>query len=186
MAKPTPFYATRNDLLNWLSAVSTEINLALTEYGLFNESMAKTMPLVELPILGISETGNHLTDKTYLVHGAMTKITSREVTQRRGGVLYSVDQKLNPDTVGIKAGGNFGKSVVISGQLGLGTGSPRSDELASLLLKELKRQFRKIKSYYVGKEAASILNAGGRLTINVDASKDYDLAPERVPNSEMA
>ncbi|WP_158264838.1 hypothetical protein [Blastopirellula marina] len=45
-----------------------------------------------------------------------------------------------------------------------------------MLLKVLKREFTKIKSYYVGNEAAVLLDSGARLTINAAASTEYDLA----------
>lgn len=175
MAKPTPFYATRNDLLDWLSAVSATRDLAVTEFGTFEEPDVRTVALEQAEQLGKSESGNHLTDTTYLIHDVSEAIEVREVPQRRGGVRYSIDQQMNPHTVGLKAGGTFGENVVISGQLGLGTGDPRSDELAALLLREMKKRFSKIKSYYVGAEAASLLDSGARLTINEAASKEYDL-----------
>lgn len=176
MERPTPFFATRSDLLKWLGAVAADRRLALTVAGLFEEKGVRTLPLEQCGTLGISETGNHLTDKAYLIHEESTTISVREVPQRRGGVQYSVDQQLNPQTVGLKAGGRFGENVVISGQLGLGTGDAASDELANVLLKELRKQFTRIKSYYVGEQAASLLDSGARLTINSAAPPEYDLA----------
>lgn len=176
MANPTPFYATRNDLVNWLRAVSSRRELAVTEFGTFEEPTVRSLPLEQAQQLGVSESGNHLTDRTYLIHGVSEPINVREVPQRRGGLRYSVDQQVNPHTVGLKAGGTYRENVVISGQLGLGTGDPRSDELAAILLREMKKRFTKIKSYYVGAEAESLLDAGVRLTINEAAPKQYDLA----------
>lgn len=175
MGKPIPFFATRNDLLAWLSSVSEDQRLAVTESGLFETPEVTTVPLDSCSNIGISDTGNHISDKTYLIHRESRTIECREVPQRRGGVRYSVDQRLNPQTVGLKAGGTFGDDMVISGQLGLGTGDTESDELARMLLKALKKQFTKIKSYYVGNEAASLLDSGARLTINSAAPTEYDL-----------
>ncbi len=175
MAKPTPFYATRSDLLDWLGGVSANRDLAVTEFGTFEESYVRTRAIWHADQLGKSESGNHITDKIYLVHDISESIDVREVPQRRGGVRYSIDQEMNPHTVGLTAGGSFGENVVISGQLGIGTGDARSDELAALLLREMKKRFSKIKSYYVGAEAESLLDSGARLTINETASREYDL-----------
>ena len=176
MGKPTLFFATRNDLLNWLGSISAFRRLAITEAGLFEDSNAQTLPLEQCDRLGVSDTGNHVTDRSYLIHDESTAIEMREVPLRRGGVRYSVDQQFNPQTVGLKAGGRFGENIVISGQLVRGTGDAVSDELARLLLNELRKQFTKIKSYYVGKQAVSLLDSGARLTINWAAEKEYDLA----------
>ena len=176
MGKPIPFYATQNDLFDLLGSLSAPGNLAVTESGLFEHPEVRTSALEQAEHLGISESGNHVTDKTYLIHKVAETIDVREIPQRRGGVRYSVDQQMNPHTVGLRAGGTFGENVVISGQLGLGTGDPRSDELAKLLLREMKKRFTKIKSYYVGAEALSLFDSGARLTINFAAPPEYDLA----------
>lgn len=176
MGKPIPFYATKSDLQGLLSAVSATAKLAVTECGMFERSQPHTVPLDAADSLGISETGNHITDKTYLIHDDSMEIKVREIPQKNGGVRFSVDQRENLPTIGLKAGGEFGSDIVISGQLGVGTGNPRSDELASLFLRAMKRQFKKVKSYYVGPEAGSRLDSGARLTINSAASTEYDLA----------
>jgi hypothetical protein len=149
--------------------------LALTECGLFDEPQPKNFLFNEMQNLGISATGNHLTDKTFLLHDVSATIVAREVPQRRGGVKYSIDQQKNSRTVGLKSGGAFGEKIVIAGQLGQGTGDSFSDEPAARLLRELRKQFKKINSYYVGPYADAILKSGGRLTINVAASTEYDL-----------
>ncbi|WP_145455132.1 hypothetical protein [Gimesia panareensis] len=142
---------------------------------MFDSPAVQTFSLEQCDDMGVSATGNSITDKGYLIHDESTTIEIREVPQERGGVRYSVDQQMNPQTVGLKAGGTFGEKMVIAGQLGPGTGDATSDELAKMLLKELRKQFTKIKSYYVGNEAESLLDSGARLTINSAASIKYDL-----------
>ncbi len=142
---------------------------------MFDVSNVQTLSLEQCNRIGVSDTGNHITDTSYLIHDESTTIEMREVPQRRGGVRYSVDQQLNPETVGLKAGGRFGDNILISGQLGLGTGDAVSDELAMIILNELRKQFTKIKSYYVGMQAVSLLDSGARLTVNSAAATEYDL-----------
>jgi len=43
----------------------------------------------------------------------------RSVPQKRGGVLYAIDQVVNPAPVVVKPGGLFEDSCTIAGQVGL-------------------------------------------------------------------
>ena len=181
--RPTPFFATRDDLMNWLRSVSAGRSLVLTEAGMFDAPEVKTCRWKDCERLGISRTGNHLTDVMYLVHDQSVRIEVREVPQRRGGVRYSIDQRLNPQTVGLRPGGTFGGNIIISGQLGHGTGHPWSDDLAHVLRKELRKQFTRIKSYYVGEGALARLDSGTRLTINAAAAEEYDLVRQTASGS---
>jgi hypothetical protein len=111
----------------------------------------------------------------YLIHDEYETLHVRRIPQKDGSMLYSVDQRLNPQTIGIKPGGVYGDGIVVSGQLGIRTGHTASDEIAHLLFKVLRKQFKKVKSFYVGAHALSLLDSGSRLTINSEASREYDL-----------
>lgn len=175
MSKPLPFFATHNDLLQIFKASSVDIQFAFTESGMFEAPVLRTTPLEQATFLGISDTGNHITDKCYLIHDIRETIHFREVPQRNGGSRYSVDQPTNPTTVGIQSGGMFCDDILILGQLGGSTSDPFSEDLAKRLSSQIKRRFSKINSYYVGGEAQLLFDKGARLTINSDAPRDYDL-----------
>ena len=106
--------------------------------------------------------------------GAKPKV--RQVEQRKGGVKYFLDQLSHPESVVFRPGGVFGESeCIIDGQVGTVSDDKWSVDLYKVLLAEFKKQFTKIKSYYVGENAVERLNRGVRLTANVKSPLEYDL-----------
>ena len=111
----------------------------------------------------------------------------RAVSQRRGGIRYAIDNELNPESVFIWPGGGFdGRAkwpgggfegrAVIAGQIGTGMINPISMELMNLFTREIRKQFKRIKSFFVGPEAEQLLDAGYRLTHGVGTARECDLS----------
>jgi hypothetical protein len=176
MKRPILLYATRADQLQVLEAVEAKHPLVYTESGMFEEPRIQTYyKASEIDNLGVSSKGNQIFEKTYMMHNPHDLIIIREVPQRKGGIRYAVDNRLNPRTVGLTPSGKFGSDAVISGQLGRGSDDPVSSELADLLKREFVKQFTRIKAYLVGPEAEALLDSGARLTIHSKASTEYDL-----------
>jgi hypothetical protein len=170
------FFATQSDLLEILASLEDEQPVKYVVAGMASlPSVVTFQSATDIDGLGVASSGDHAQEKTFLIAPAGTKVLAREVPQKRGGVLFSFDQRKNVDTIGIRFGGRFDDQTLICGQLGPSTGSPASDMLHALFLGELRRRFVRIKSYWVGRKAAICLRQGFRLTANVRASKEYDL-----------
>ena len=176
MPRPTPIFATCPDFHAWLDDLVAAHRLAFTKAGMFDDPTIITFrELDAVPNLGTASTGNQLLEPSYLIHANDYNLTVRDIPQRNGGTRYSIDQRTNPECVGVCFGGQFGEHFVIAGQIGNGTDHPVSKQLHHVLLAQLKRTFTRIQSYWVGPRTAQMLDGGTRLTINHEAASEYDL-----------
>lgn len=89
--------------------------------------------------------------------------------------MYAVDQVNNPQTIALQTGGRHGEYQLIAGQIGTVGNGAQSDELYAIFAKNIRKQFEKIKSFYVGPEAVSMLDAGIRLSATPKSPQAYDL-----------
>lgn len=160
-----PFFATQADLAGLLSSLLKVRPLQFVEAGLFDTSEYNALPWLE-----DSESGSH-----YLVGGADLVIKVRVVPQKAGGQKYAIDQILNPETVVLAPGGLVEPHCLVAGQLGTATEEKSSMALYREIVSLMRLQFTKLKAYYVGKEAAILLDQGGRLTAHPKGSRLYDL-----------
>ena len=83
---------------------------------------------------------------------------------------------MNPESVVFWPGGVFKDSCVIAGQIGTAMINPTAMELLNLFGREIRRQFKRIKSFFVGPEAERLLDAGYRLTHGIGTAEACDLA----------
>jgi hypothetical protein len=163
--KVIPFFATPGDLTSLIQAASSERPLSFLAAGLSDEEPG--------PVF--HDFKNHEPLQTYLVFDRDQNVTVERVPQRKGSVKYAVDQLKNPHTVSVRSGGLLDGKRLIAGQLGTVAKGPSSDQIYSLLKKTIRRQFTKIKSYFVGPEAAQLLDKGFRLAPTKKSPPTYDL-----------
>jgi hypothetical protein len=92
-------------------------------------------------------------------------------------VSYVLSQKLNPDSVVFSPGGIYkGQPVLVSGHIGTISQSAGSKNLYKTFVKAVIQDFVKIGSYYVGPEAARLMQQGYRMvTIGIGSPVIYDL-----------
>ena len=148
-----------------------------TVTGLFDSPhLESLLTLLDREDLGLVASGDNIHATARMISDKRLVIKVREVPQRRGRMKYAVDQKANPDTIVFRAGGIFKEGCLIAGQVGTASTSKASLELFKLFSKEIRRQFTKIRSYHVGKQAAEWLDKGWRLTANSKSPVLYDLA----------
>lgn len=170
------FFATQSDLLPVLQAVEGSRPFEYIPSGSFNAPTVKRLEsLITSPNLGIATVGDSNHEATYLIASRGTEVQIRDVPQRRGGVKYAVDQVANPKTIAIRPGGMYQDKYLIAGQIGTASDDKDSFELFKLFSGELTKRFEKVKSFYVGPEARTLLDKGWRLTASVKASPEYDL-----------
>ena len=82
----------------------------------------------------------------------------------------------NPQSIEIKIGGIYKENVIVAGRVATISEDSDSIELFKLLSTKLKKEFKKIGAFYVGKSAEQKLKEGWRLVTNEKLSKEYDLA----------
>ena len=161
----TPFFATSRDMVELLTRVSLKRDLKFVVSGLFDTQEIQSSTTV-------SKINSEI---NYLVADHDLFIETRVVPQRKGGEKFAVDQLANQKTVVLRPGGRIEDSCLVAGQIGTASEDPISLQIYKLFLTEIRSQFNKIKSYYVGPEASCLLDEGVRLTTNPKASKVYDL-----------
>lgn len=170
------FFATKADLETLLRAIESKRQVQYVVTGLFDSPRIEPIPsLLTVPDLGYLTTGDQNQATGYLVAARETSIKFEPVPQRRGGVKYAVDQLANPTTVAFRPGGAFGEKCLIAGDVGTATDDLSSLQLFRLFCDELSRQFTKIQSDYVGRDAGKLLDRGWRLTANAKSPPIYDL-----------
>jgi len=126
--------------------------------------------------LGISRTGNHL-EPSYLVAPRNVAVAARAVPQRKGGVLFALDQMENPSTFVFQPGGIFEQQCLVAGHIGTIHEDPIGKELLQDFSRAVTRGFKKVRSYWVGPEALTLLDSGVRLvTISAKEPSEYDLS----------
>lgn len=170
------FFATRQDLEKVIRGVESYRSLSYVNAGTFDSISQQALSSgLQIPNLGLASSGDQNQQPWYLVVDSGIEVHVEEIPQRRGGIRYAVDQKLNPQSVAFKPSGIFEDKCVVAGQIGTCSEDDISKEILNLFVKEMRNQFVRIKSYYVGKDAADLLDRGFRLTASVQRPVEYDL-----------
>lgn len=127
-----------------------------------------------IPNLGWASAGSANISDSFLVCDRASPIVLRTI-QGNGAEWFSVDQLLNPDTIEFTPAGIWDDKVVISGRVATVSETSRAQALMRLFSKTIKHHFTKVKAYYVGPEALSLLKSGHRLTPAANAATTIDL-----------
>jgi hypothetical protein len=170
------FFATKADLESVLRAVESVRPLQFVVVGVFDSADVQSKhSLLGTPSIGTVRFADASNETRYLVAHRDLPIEIRTVPQRAGGVKFAIDQQANPQTIGFQPSGEFGEKCLIAGQVGTVSDHRNSLDLFREFSREFQRQFTKIKSYYVGKDALELLKKGWRLTSNAKSPPLYDL-----------
>lgn len=170
------FYSTPEDIRFILRAVESMVEVQFIPMGLFDTSTHVAVPsLAASANLGIALTGDSNREQSYLVAPINCMVETRAIPQRGGGTKYAIDQLANPSSIVLRPGGIFGDAAVVAGQVGTASVDVVSSDLFATFSMEIQRQFRKVRSFYVGAEACQLLDNGWRLTSNIKSPSTYDL-----------
>jgi hypothetical protein len=91
-----------------------------------------------------------------------------------------VEQLDNPDSVLLIAGGEWKDGTVISGSVTTVSTSEFSKTLMRCVYSVVRKDFTKVRAYWVGPDALKALRNGRRLTIAIQSPPEFDLH-EAVP-----
>ena len=174
----TPFFATREDLIGILEAVAEKKPFSLAGiYGLESSVSPTYKSVSEIEDLSISVYADHNREKSYLLIKPSSTPKLGEKEMRKGGINRYLDQSTHPESVFLRPGGVYGNvECIVAGSLGTISSDLWSLDLYKICSSEIRKKFRKIKSYYVGKEAQSHLKRGVRLTTSIRYPEEYDLS----------
>src|SRR5262249_25334310 len=140
--------------------------LQYTLTGLFETKALQTyLSYKNIPHFGQASEPHHALSPSYLVSARGTSLHIRDVPQKAGGIFFSIDQRLNDDTVSFRPGGRYRENILLDGQIGTVSDSVTSKNLYDLIAKPFRARFTRVREYLVGPEALALCRAGVRLTM---------------------
>jgi hypothetical protein len=177
MTKRILFFATEKDLLPIFAAVESVQPLDYVRMGPSDTKSALTCASgANLPSLGRATSSAAGTNDEFMVVLRGQRVAERSVNGIDGNVLYFFDQLENPASITFSPGGRWEQGVLLHGRVATVSEDAVSQTLMKEFAKAVRKTFSKIKAYWVGPEAEALLDAGVRLTISADASRDFDLS----------
>jgi len=178
------FFATLDDLLPVFERAEGKLDLSYTLAGLGKSPHVTTSQAgVSLPSLRLPAESSATDCATYLVMPRGLPVNVRPISQRAGGILYAVDQLVNPDSITLTHGGLFAPEVLISGRIATVSNTPSAKAIQSAFSNAIGKLFTRINAFWVGPLAAEMLARGFRLTQAVQSPLEYDLRGE--PNNSF-
>ena len=180
------FYATARDLSGALSSLEAQKDLQYTLAGLFDSKELQTyLSYRDIPDLGRAFNRSAVANRRYLVSLQGTALRIREVPQNKGGVLFAVDLSLNEDSIVFSPGGRYRNDVMLYGMIGTLSPPPSaaSKNLYTFVAKGFRKDFKKVREYFVGPEALDLMASGVRLTLDAMTPPEFDLNRRRLPSA---
>jgi len=172
------FFTVLEDVEKIIRDIEASVDIAYYNTGLLDSrNVPKYNSIFDAPNVGIVFSGDWNRIDDYLVMKKNISLIIREVPQRAGGVKFAVDQLFNPKSIALKLGGIYQEkgSVIVAGRVGTVSEDRDSNELYKLFATKIKKEFRRIGAFYVGKEAEGKLKVGWRLVTDDQSPKEYDL-----------
>lgn len=173
------FFTLLEDIDNIIRNFESVIEIQYFKTGLFDSKNIPTYnSLLDAPNIGVALSGDWNRVDNYLITNKSASLNIREVPQRTGEMKFAVDQMNNPKSIELKLGGIYQEkqNVIVAGRVSTISENSDSLELFKLLSTKIKKEFRKIGTFYVGKSAEEKLKEGWRLVTNEKSPKEYDLA----------
>ncbi|MGD9563000.1 MAG: hypothetical protein AB7F88_12625 [Pyrinomonadaceae bacterium] len=178
----TLFFAIEDDLFPILDAVERECEIEYVVMGRFEFKTSQTYAsFTRIPQLGFTDYGDWAgPDHRYLIKPKDSTLNIEEFELSKGGVVFLIDQKLNPDTIVFAPKGVYTKKnkVIVAGRVSTISDTESSLAIYKPLSSKIKKNFRRIGVFYVGPKAEEKLKEGWRLVQIANSPREYDLAYE--------
>jgi hypothetical protein len=156
-----------------LEAVENAKGIRYVRCGRSDTDVAKCYSTVTaLPDLGKASAASAVNCTTFLICHRTEVIRARDLA----GPVYVFDQLLNPNAVTFTPGGLWGDDILLHGRFASVSNDAFSAELLRLVRSLIRKQFKKIKAFYVGQAAERMLDSGKRLTMAVQSPRTFDLS----------
>ncbi len=178
-SKQIMFFTQLEDIENIIRDFESMIEIQYYKTGLLDSKNIPTYDSVfNLPNVGFTLSGDWNRIDNYLITKKTISLNVREVPQKTGETKFAVDQMNNPKSIEVKLGGIYieKENVLVAGRISTISEDSDSNELYKLFTSKLKKEFKKIGTFYVGRKAEEKLKMGWRLVTNEKLPKEYDLA----------
>ncbi len=178
-SKQIMFFTLLEDIENIIRDFESVIEIQYYKTGLLDSKNIPTYNSVfNTPNVGFTLSGDWNRIDDYLIIKKTLSLNIDEVPQRTGGMKFAVDQGNNPKSIELKIGGIYKEkeNVIVAGRVATISEDSDSIELYKLLSTKIKKEYKKIGAFYVGKSAEQKLREGWRLVTNEKSPREYDLA----------
>ena len=169
------FFALSHDITRVLNDLESIAPIRYVRMGQYDTEKHDTFEAAgDIPLLGQSDTDSASSGRSFLLVHRFAQVHLRSVDVQ-GKKRFIVDQLVNSDSIVLSPGGSWTGDIVISGRFA----TTSSHTFAQTLMKKsaslLRKQFTKVKAFYVGAEAMTLLREGKRLTDSARSPVEYDL-----------
>lgn len=172
------FFTQLEDIDYLVKNIETCIDIIYYKTGLHDTRSIPTYnSIFDVPNVGFVSSGDWNRVDSFLVMKKSTPLNIREVPQRTGEMKFAIDQVNNLKSIEFKLGGVYLEkgNVIVAGRVSTLSEDNDSNELYRLFTTKIKKDFKKIGSFYVGNCAQEKLKQGWRLVTNEKSPKEYDL-----------
>ncbi len=177
--KQVRFFAVDDDIFQILDEVERHHDLQYVRTGLFSTPTVEVCETgSDLSGIGVATNESAINCDSFLVAECTTSICARPIVLTNGTNNFCIDQLDNSDTVILTPAGRWGEEVVLYGTVGTVSNTESSIRLMKTFDRAFRKQFRKIKAFWVGPKALALLHAGKRLTIAAQSPKEFDLSSD--------
>jgi hypothetical protein len=172
----TFFFADYDDIKSIIESIESDNYVKYCQVGLFDINPTPELnSFFELTTIGYVKYGDWNLNSAFLIVDKNSDINIRSVEQIKGGIKYAVDQKNNPNSIVFKPSGIYKEGVFVAGSIGTISETDFSKKLFKTYSSLIKKNFMKVGSFYVGKNALNKLNNGWRFVTNEKSPSEYDL-----------
>jgi len=172
------FFALKNDIEEIIKSIENQIAIKYYKSGLLdNKDVPNYNSILDIPNIGFVQSGDWNRTDSYLILKKKASLKIESVPQRKGGKKFGVDQLKNSKSITLKLGGIYleEENILVGGRIVTVSSKKDSLEIYKLFSDNLKKNFKRIGAFYVGKLAEEKLNLGWRLVTNDKSPKEYDL-----------
>ena len=175
-SKQILFFSTASDISQIIKSIEKEFSIKYFEMGLFDtKSKDPYISISEISNFGFPKVGDWNKDLRLMVIPKSLSLVIREVPQKKGGIKFAIDPLENQNSICFQFGGIYQDGILLGGSCGTFFLNDFSLQIFKDFSMKVKKNFKRIGTFYVGKEAEEKLKKGWRLVTNENSPKEYDL-----------
>lgn len=175
-SKQILFFATATDIEAIIKSIEASYAIKYYEMGLFDLKNDKEYNSIsEIPNFGCPKVGDWNKDLRLMAIPKKMLLNIRDVPQKIGGIKYAIDPLENHTSLCFQFGGTYKDGVLLGGNCFTTNPNDFALQVFKDFSSQVRKKFKKIGAFYVGKEAEEKLKLGWRLVTNEKSPKEYDL-----------
>lgn len=176
-SKQILFFSTATDIEQIIKSIESSFSIKYYEMGLFDSNLIITYNSVfEISSFCLPKVGDWNKDLRLIAIPKEMTLAIRNVPQKVGGIKYAIDPLENHTSICFQFGGIYQDGILLAGNCFTTNPNDYSLQVFKDFSTRMKKSFKKIGTFYVGKEAEEKLKKGWRLVTNEKSPKEYDLA----------